>query len=121
MRGYFVIKRYQLLRKQAQKLCICLIYSNFAVENVPRMVRGYYFATQHFRIMKKISLLLFLCLTAGVFAERIEPIPFGDMESWTVRYVKESKLLGGNIHWQNHAHTRQTRRSTMPDGKRVLG
>ena len=28
-------------------------------------------------------------------AERIEPVPFGDMEQWTVRYIKESKLLGG--------------------------
>ena len=45
--------------------------------------------------MKKTFLLLFLCLTTGVFAERIEPIPFGDMESWVVRYVQESKLLGG--------------------------
>ena len=45
--------------------------------------------------MKKIALLVFLCLAANIFAERIEPIPFGDMESWTVRYIKESKLLGG--------------------------
>jgi hypothetical protein len=28
-------------------------------------------------------------------AERIDTIPFGDMESWTVRYIKEAKLLGG--------------------------
>jgi hypothetical protein len=31
-----------------------------------------------------------------VFAERVEPIPFGDMEHWTVRLIKESRLLGGN-------------------------
>ena len=30
-----------------------------------------------------------------MYAERIEPIAFGDMESWVVRYVEESKLLGG--------------------------
>ena len=45
--------------------------------------------------MKKISLLFFLCLAANIYAERIDTIPFGDMESWTVRYIKESKLLGG--------------------------
>ena len=45
--------------------------------------------------MKKFSLLLLLCVCALAHAERIEPIPFGDMESWTVRYIKEAKLLGG--------------------------
>jgi hypothetical protein len=45
--------------------------------------------------MKKISLLFFLCLAANIYAERIEPILFGDMETWTVRYIKEAKLLGG--------------------------
>lgn len=45
--------------------------------------------------MKKIALLLLLCLAANIHAERIDTIPFGDMESWTVRYIKESKLLGG--------------------------
>jgi hypothetical protein len=45
--------------------------------------------------MKKLTLLLLLCVCAFAHAERIEPIPFGDMESWTVRYIKESKLLGG--------------------------
>ena len=45
--------------------------------------------------MKKIIVCLLVCLAANMYAERIEPIPFGDMESWTVRYIKESKLLGG--------------------------
>lgn len=31
----------------------------------------------------------------GMAQERIEPIPFGDMEQWLVRYIKESRLLGG--------------------------
>lgn len=35
-------------------------------------------------------------IVAALFGEeRIEELPFGDMESWTVRYIKESKLLGG--------------------------
>ena len=45
--------------------------------------------------MKRSIFLLLLCVCAHARAERVEPIPFGDMESWTVRYIKESKLLGG--------------------------
>lgn len=45
--------------------------------------------------MKKFTFLIFLIVPICTYAERIEPIPFGDMESWTVRYIKESKLLGG--------------------------
>ena len=45
--------------------------------------------------MKRVTLLLFICWAVNMHAERIEPIPFGDMESWTVRYIKEAKLLGG--------------------------
>ena len=48
--------------------------------------------------MKRIFLLLScaLCVAQCMFAqERIEPIPYGDMEQWAVRYIKESALLGG--------------------------
>ena len=45
--------------------------------------------------MKKILILPLLALSLCLFAERIEPIPYGDMEQWTVRYIEESKLLGG--------------------------
>ena len=34
-------------------------------------------------------------LSISMMAERIEPLPFGDMEHWVVRYIEESKLLGG--------------------------
>lgn len=40
-------------------------------------------------------LTLLLALPAGVCAERIEPVPYGDMESWCVRQITESKLIGG--------------------------
>ena len=46
--------------------------------------------------MKKFTLFLLLCASLNILAERIEPIQFGDMEQWTVRKIKESKLLGGN-------------------------
>ena len=45
--------------------------------------------------MKRVAFLCFICLAANIYAERIDTIPFGDMESWTVRYIKEAKLLGG--------------------------
>jgi hypothetical protein len=45
--------------------------------------------------MKRVALLFFICLAVNMHAERIDTIPFGDMESWTVRYIKEAKLLGG--------------------------
>ena len=48
--------------------------------------------------MKRIFILFayVLCIMHYAFSqERIEPIPYGDMEQWTVRYIKESALLGG--------------------------
>lgn len=48
--------------------------------------------------MKKIALFAALILPLSVTSqEQIVPIKFGDMESWTVRYIKESGLLGGKI------------------------
>lgn len=47
--------------------------------------------------MKKTILFLSLLLgSLPLLAERIELLPYGDMEHWTVRYIKESRLLGGN-------------------------
>jgi len=44
--------------------------------------------------MKKLQFLLLLFLPTLVVAqERIEPIKFGDMEQWLVRYIKESRLF----------------------------
>lgn len=46
--------------------------------------------------MKKfvVSVVCLLC-TLVMNAERIEKMPYGDFETWAVRYIKESKLLGG--------------------------
>ena len=38
-------------------------------------------------------LLLLACITAS--AQHYEKVPFGDFEQWTVRYVTESKVIGG--------------------------
>ncbi len=42
-----------------------------------------------------IVLFLVLFGLPFVYAERIEPMAYGDMETWTVRYIRESRLLGG--------------------------
>lgn len=40
-------------------------------------------------------LLISLAFVALRAEDRVEPIKWGDMEHWTVRYIKESSLLGG--------------------------
>lgn len=39
---------------------------------------------------------MLLMLSIGAMAgERVELVPFGDLDTWVVRYIQESKLLGG--------------------------
>ena len=46
--------------------------------------------------MKIKLLLVFSLLSFSLFAqEKVEYLPYGKMDSWTVRYIKESILLGG--------------------------
>ena len=48
--------------------------------------------------MKKIltcMLLVLLCSVAARGQERVEPIPFGDMNRWIDRQIKESAIIGG--------------------------
>lgn len=53
-------------------------------------------------MMKNIyNILIFYCLTiislnASAQTERIEAIPFGDMDKWIVRVIDESLIIGGN-------------------------
>lgn len=42
-----------------------------------------------------LSFLLLFCLPLCAQELREELLPFGDFESWTVRYINESKLIGG--------------------------
>ncbi|MCR4824621.1 MAG: PCMD domain-containing protein [Bacteroidales bacterium] len=49
--------------------------------------------------MEKIQISLCLLL-AGILplsAQRYERVPFGDFEHWTVRHIKESAILGGEV------------------------
>ncbi len=50
--------------------------------------------------MKRINLLFGAIIFSTLVAqakERVELIPFGDMESWVTRYVQESKFFGGKM------------------------
>ncbi len=43
-----------------------------------------------------ISLLIISGFVGQLAAqERIEPVPFGDFDSWVTRYIEESKIIGG--------------------------
>lgn len=45
---------------------------------------------------KTAVLLLFATLLPG-YAQRTEPVPYGDFEHWTVRHIRESAILGGEV------------------------
>lgn len=46
-------------------------------------------------IERKRLLLLILLLPIWAIAQRYEKVPFGDFEQWTVRYITESQIIGG--------------------------
>ena len=48
------------------------------------------------RVFKVGLVLAYILMVQGVFAQRVEKIPFGDMEQWQTRIIKESFLLGGD-------------------------
>ena len=53
---------------------------------------------KYISMKKSLNLLILIAVAQLCNAqEKIVPIKFGDMEHWTVRYIKESKLLGGQI------------------------
>jgi hypothetical protein len=46
--------------------------------------------------MKKLTMAAFLlCSILTMAQEKIEFLPYGNMDSWAVRYIKESSLIGG--------------------------
>ena len=47
--------------------------------------------------MRLLAIIGLFVISHGLLAERrwTEPIPYGDMDEWQVRYIQESKLLGG--------------------------
>ncbi|MBO5553590.1 MAG: PCMD domain-containing protein [Paludibacteraceae bacterium] len=42
-----------------------------------------------------LLLVLFVACMGAAGAERVVDVPFGNMESWVTRYIKESRLIGG--------------------------
>jgi hypothetical protein len=57
----------------------------------------YYLCTDFLdKEMKKLTLILTLCVSALFSAaQTLEPIQFGDFESWTTREIEESYIIGG--------------------------
>lgn len=54
--------------------------------------------TNSLMMISAVLLLIVTLLSVAVnmkAQERVEMLPFGDFESWTVRYIKESSLIGG--------------------------
>lgn len=45
----------------------------------------------------EMTLLLLLLGAAPLCAQRVETVPFGDFEHWTVRHIKESAVMGGEV------------------------
>ena len=45
----------------------------------------------------QISILAFLCTCCTLFAQRTELLPYGDFEHWTVRHIRESAVVGGEV------------------------
>lgn len=50
---------------------------------------------RHFIVFSNILLYFFFTTVYPLRAERIEWLPYGNLDSWTVRFIKESKLIGG--------------------------
>ncbi|MBR3646835.1 MAG: PCMD domain-containing protein [Paludibacteraceae bacterium] len=46
-------------------------------------------------VLAIFTILFFLLIGVKAHAQRIEPLPFGDFESWTEKQIRESKLIGG--------------------------
>ena len=50
------------------------------------------------RSLRAALLAAFLLGTGlSLRAQRLEPVPFGDFEHWTVRHITESAIVGGNV------------------------
>ena len=66
--------------------------------------------------MEKVEAIVAALLLAAspAFAQRIEPVPFGDFEQWTRREIKESGILGGNVRTVYVIGPEETIRGNIP-------
>lgn len=46
------------------------------------------------KTLQIVAVMLFVA--ANGYAQQLEPVPYGDMEQWVVRVIKESGIIGGN-------------------------
>lgn len=49
------------------------------------------------RVWRCICILLLTSQLFGVQAQKVVPIPYGDMDQWMVREIKESPVIGGKV------------------------
>ena len=47
--------------------------------------------------LSRLILPVFLAASLPLSAQRVELLPFGDFEHWTVRHIQESAILGGEV------------------------
>lgn len=66
--------------------------------------------------MEKVETIIAALLLAATpaFAQRVEPVPFGDFEQWTRREIKESGILGGNVRTVYVIGPEETIRGNIP-------
>ena len=43
-----------------------------------------------------VASLLTLCSASAVAQQKVEILPFGNMDQWVTREIKESGIIGGN-------------------------
>ena len=72
-------------------------------------------------MLKRLLFICTVCLPLSVWAqqsdtvsERVELLPYGDMECWTTRVIKESALLGGATKEVYHIGPTQTIEGAEP-------
>lgn len=46
-------------------------------------------------VLRKLLLYSLFPVSSTVCAETVEPLPYGDFEQWAVRFIHESRLIGG--------------------------
>lgn len=67
--------------------------------------------------MKRTSSIIIIILSCLIFrcaAETVEPIKFGDFDSWVTRIIKESAVLGGNYKTLYEIGPEQTIKGNIP-------
>ena len=84
----------------AKTICKSLSYSNDAILRVPYNVKDASLCAPPVKSQFVVSLIAFLILILSVIlplnAQTYKKVQYGDFESWVVRDIEESLIIGGN-------------------------